>query len=105
MTDPGCICKGNWREIVKECEPLFGKVYKKDGDERSYTLFGVVHADDDYYYGMVATDGTLALLTCVCSIESNGFTIQKNGTKFLTGEERLLRKIFGEEKLVLGDTF
>lgn len=69
----GCICKGNWRAIVKECEPLFGKRYRDDNGNE-YTFFGVVHSDDDYYYGMTGEAG-MKLLSCVGSIENFGFTL------------------------------
>jgi hypothetical protein len=39
-----------------------------------YTFFGVVHASDDYYYGM-SCQGKVQLLSCVCSIEAYGFTL------------------------------
>ena len=93
--DKGCICKGNWREIVKECEPLFGKSYK-DRRGKIYQLFGVVHADDDYYYGLMDKSGRLVLATCVGSLETNGFTRVDGEQKLLTNEEKLLRSIFGE---------
>jgi hypothetical protein len=37
-------------------------------------FYGVVHADDDYYYGMMdlVTKETI-LLTCVGSLETHGF--------------------------------
>lgn len=72
----GCICEGNWREIVSECEDLFGKRFVDIGDPKGtvYTLFGVVHADDDYYYGLVDGEGKLRLATCVGSLATNGFT-------------------------------
>jgi hypothetical protein len=66
-----CICAGNWREIVKESEAFFDKQYVNDnGDE--FTFFGVVHAKDDYYYGMNGKSG-LRLLSCVGSLETHGF--------------------------------
>lgn len=68
-----CICKGNWRAIIKESEPLFNKKFVDDkGDV--FVFFGVVHADDDYYYGMYdRRKHTLRLLSCVGSIEGHGF--------------------------------
>jgi hypothetical protein len=65
-----CICKGNWRHIVKETGPLIGRRFKADDGE--YVLFGIVHGDDDYYYGM-SKPGQLRLLSCVGSIEQHGF--------------------------------
>lgn len=73
MSDGECICEGNWRLIVKECEPFIGERYE-DADGNLYTFFGVVHGRDDYYYGMFGS-GTLRLLSCVGSIEGSGFYI------------------------------
>ena len=39
-----CICKGNWRSIVKRTEHLIGRMFRgKDGD---YMFYGIVHGDD-----------------------------------------------------------
>lgn len=62
--DDGCICKGNWRAIVKEYGPKIGRKFV-DGNGDEYTLFGIVHSDDDYYYGMRKKDGTCFLASCV----------------------------------------
>jgi len=74
--DSGCICAGNWRAIVKESERLIGKLFRSsDGDV--YTLIGIVHGDDDYYYGMWSKDSAqLELLSCVGSIEGHGFSLE-----------------------------
>lgn len=71
--DDGCICRGNWRAIVKETESLIGKKYiGHDGE--TYTFFGLVHADDDYYYGMHSA-WQMRLLSCVWSIDGHGYTL------------------------------
>lgn len=69
--DKDCICRGNWRLIVKECEGLIGKWYR-DGLGDEYRFYGIVHGDDDYYYGM-AREGKCLLLSCVGSMEGHGF--------------------------------
>jgi hypothetical protein len=69
----GCICFGNWREIVKEVGPLFGKHYR-DPSGCLFDFFGLVHRGDDFYYGMSGISG-LRLLSCVGSIESYGFNL------------------------------
>lgn len=74
VCDPGCICKGNWRAIVKGCEHLIGKEFISDKGVR-YKFFGVVHAEDGYYYGMSSTDQGLLLLSCVVSMETDGFKL------------------------------
>jgi hypothetical protein len=69
----GCICRGNWREIVAETETMIGKEFVNEHDER-FRLFGIVHADDDYYYGMHGESG-MRLLSCVGNIESFGYRL------------------------------
>jgi hypothetical protein len=76
MDDKGCICKGNWRAIVKDNEHLIGKKFVFEGTGEYWTLFGLVHGDDDYYYGMFSICGRQTmLLSCVGSIEGHGFTL------------------------------
>jgi hypothetical protein len=70
----GCICKGNWRDIIKESEPLFQKKFI-DGESREWVFFGVVWGEDDFYYGMWRDDGKVSLLSCVGSIEGHGFVL------------------------------
>lgn len=70
-TDSGCICRGNWRDIVSKTEQFIGRQYRdRQGNVR--TFFGVVHAEDDFYYGMYGSE-KLDLLSCVGSIESHGY--------------------------------
>lgn len=76
----GCICKGNWRMIVKECEPLLDQCFiGPDGAE--YYLIGILHGSDDYYYAMRGGKYGLALLSCVGSIESFGYTLAESPGK------------------------
>jgi len=73
LQESSCICKGNWRLIVNEERNRFGKKFRDEkGDE--WTFYGLVHADDDYYYGMYRK-GEARLLSCVGSIEGFGFTL------------------------------
>jgi hypothetical protein len=67
-----CICDGNWRIIVKECEQLIGEKFI-DNNGVIYTFFGLVHGKDDYYYGMWNKEKT-RLLSCVGNLYTNGFT-------------------------------
>jgi len=54
---------GNWERLVKEYEPKIGRKYR---DRRGVcTFFGLVHADDDYYYGLLYEDGRCVLSSCV----------------------------------------
>ena len=69
--DEGCICRVNWRGLVAEHEALIGRKFR-DTRGNIYTFFGLVHGDDDYYYGMSGPAGT-QLLSCVGSIEGHGF--------------------------------
>lgn len=70
--DKGCICKGNWRLIIKESEPLLGSKYI-DENGRVYTFIGVMYRDDDYYY-CLWRGSDMQLLSCVGSIEMAGYT-------------------------------
>lgn len=73
--DPGCICRGNWRAIIKECEHLIGERFLSH-DGKLYYFFGVVHGDDDYYYGMSSQDGEgVTLLSCVGDLTGHGFSL------------------------------
>lgn len=71
MTD--CICKGNLREIIKETEHLFGRFYEYKGQK--YRFFGVVIAEDDYYYGMYNEKMGMRLLSCAGYIEGFDFKL------------------------------
>lgn len=73
--DSTCICEGNWRNIIGESRPLFGRKYK-DRSDRECTFIGVLDGEQDYYYTFMYDDGTLARLSCVGSIESFGYTLQ-----------------------------
>ena len=74
-TISGCICLGNWRNIVKENSPFLGRKYS-DSSGNEYTFFGIVHGPDDYYYGMwELTMGKVSLLSCVGSIEGFGYKL------------------------------
>ena len=72
---PSCICEGNWRTIISECEHLIGKEFI-DSKGQQYTFFGVVHGEDDYYYGMWR-HGNMRLLSCVGNLDTNGFKEKK----------------------------
>jgi hypothetical protein len=70
--DEECICQGNWRKLAQETETLFGKEFESNGDV--YTLEGLVHTEEDYYYGMRRQrDGRWTLLSCVANIEGHHF--------------------------------
>jgi len=43
-------------------------------------LFGVVHSNDDYYYGMVDSGGVMDLYSCVGNLDMYGFTLLTNNT-------------------------
>lgn len=69
-----CICHGNWRTIIKECEPLIDKLYLDDNGA-AHRFIGVMHGIDDYYYCMLSMAGQLQLLSCAGSIDGFGYTI------------------------------
>lgn len=73
--DPNCVCHGNWRILVKKYEKLLNTQYK-DGAGKVYTFFGLVHASDDYYFGMSENSTKKrVLLSCVGDIEDFGFKV------------------------------
>ena len=73
IPDP-CVCKGNWRALVRETEQLLDKRFRShDGHE--FVFFGLVHAESDYYFGMWNKEHGLRLLSCVGSIEGHGYTL------------------------------
>jgi len=74
-----CICKGNWRAIIHESEPLFNKIYI-DGEGEEYVFSGVMKADDDYYYVLWNPKKTM-FLSCVGSIEGYGYTLKTEKNK------------------------
>lgn len=75
--DSGCICHGNWRAIIKACDHLIGRHYRRDIDGTVWRFYGVVHADDDYYYGLFSRDQVPRLISCAGSIESCGYTLME----------------------------
>jgi len=74
-----CICKGNWRSIVEEYEPLIGKKFLLH--EKVYYFFGFVHGADDYYYGMSDDDNVYHAFSCVCNLKTYGFVEYTEKTK------------------------
>ena len=74
MTDPDCICQGNWRLLVKEYEPLFNRQYRSDRNGQTYTFVRLLHAERDYYYLMWNKEST-ELLSCVGNIDGFGYTL------------------------------
>jgi hypothetical protein len=67
LLDPECICRGNWRAIVKEYAGKIGKQYRRRGEV--WTFFGLVHTNDDYYYGLSDASHRVLLSSCVGSLE------------------------------------
>lgn len=59
---------------MKECQHLIGRDFISDKGVR-HRFFGVVHGDDDYYYGMSSPGQGVMLLSCVGSLETHGFKL------------------------------
>lgn len=74
----GCICEGNWRQIIKESYSDIGKWYHSSYDNKDYKLFGIVWADDDFYYGMCDKDSKTILVTCCSYLKNQGFILNEN---------------------------
>ena len=76
-----CICKGNFRDIVAECDGLIGKQFK-DRHGNLFNFFGVVWGEDDLYYGMSSKEHGLRLLSCVGNLKgweySQSDTVEKH---------------------------
>jgi len=86
--DPGCICYGNWRLIISEVESLFGRQFKGPNGEL-WRFFGLVHSQDDYYYGMSnCATGRLSLLTCVTNFSGHDFTLVPEGEEIVASQPR-----------------
>lgn len=64
-----------WELLVEKYEHLLNRKYRDRHTNEVYIFFGLVHGEDDFYYGMmsVSTDGLL-LLSCVGDIE--GFDME-----------------------------
>ena len=73
-----CICVGNFRQIVKESEPFFDKIFV-DSNGVEWRFYGVVWSNDDLYYGMSSCiTHAHKLLSCVGSIEGHGFSLKES---------------------------
>lgn len=73
--------RDNWTLILNEYRPKFDFKYK-DHQGHRYSFFGLVHAEDDLYYGLTSVDGKgkpLVLATCVGALESMYEQIQNGG--------------------------
>lgn len=65
----------NWKAIVAESEHLIGRIFMRHYDNELYVFFGLVHGDDDYYYGFShSVTHSVVLASCVGSI-TQGFTM------------------------------
>lgn len=69
-----CICRGNWRSIVKETEKYFG-LWFKDEAGKPWRLSGILWADDDFYYAFIGPMREALYASCVGDLKTNGFTL------------------------------
>jgi hypothetical protein len=75
MENNECICEGNWRNIIKDCEHLIREIFIDENDD-AFRLIGVLHGHDDYYYAMIELEtGQLQLYSCVLNLHGYGFTL------------------------------
>jgi hypothetical protein len=70
-----CICEGNFREIIKDTEPLFDKEFV-DSNDNTFILSGILYASEDFYYCMWSSSGC-QYLSCLLKIEDYGFTLKE----------------------------
>lgn len=60
-----------WNSLVEQYAPKYDKLYRDSLTGTVYEFFGLVHASDDYYYGLWDVENKKLLLsTCVGSLES-----------------------------------
>ena len=63
-----------WADLVKEYSPLYNSVFVNARTGEHFVFFGLVDAEDDFYYGMRSCHNyELLLLTCVGSLEQQNF--------------------------------
>lgn len=57
----------NWKKLLEEYEPLIGRTFIDNFDYSEWKLFGLVHGDDDYYFGLCEVDVPFdwILVSCV----------------------------------------
>lgn len=77
-----CVCEGNWRNIIHECEDFIGKPYFDDNMD-VWRFVGVLWAEDDFYYTFYSPDTRNYMFsTCVMSYDQ---TIKANNFKECRG--------------------
>jgi hypothetical protein len=65
----------NWNIIIEEYEHLIGRSFF-DNQGKVFRLFGLVHGDDDFYYGMISEETSkVRLVSCVGSLVQCGFNL------------------------------
>jgi hypothetical protein len=68
---PGYTKDCTWIKLINQHQRDFDCIYiNSDGLE--YRFFGLVHGEDDYYYGMYR-NGDLLLLSCVGNLDTHGY--------------------------------
>lgn len=72
----GCICEGNWRNIIKESDPLIGKWFL-DKNGKHWKFQGVLWAEDDFYYLFRDTSHKCTYITCCVTLEQAGMRLMK----------------------------
>lgn len=70
-----CICTGNWRNIIKEVEPLMGKTFIDVRNGNLWVFQGVLWVEDDFYYVFINDNGHHKYITCCASFEQSGMKL------------------------------
>lgn len=71
----------NWIKLVEKYEQDIGKLYRSE-DGEIYKFFGLVHGDDDFYYGLMEVKtGKPFLVSCVAALEPHPVYINAGMTK------------------------
>ena len=74
-----CICEGNFRDLIYQYSPYFGKMYINKYSN-TFILVGILFAEDDFYYSLYSpTDQRTYLYSCVGDLESYDFELLIKG--------------------------
>lgn len=72
----------NWKLILEEYQELISKKFINELGI-VYIFFGLVHGDDDYYYGLWDWQArNLLLISCVGSLEMMGYVLVEDLDKY-----------------------
>lgn len=70
VNDDECVCKGNWRNLVRDYGPFIGRTFIEPQTGAEYVFSGLIDGADDYYYLLYSnsTKNPTYMLSCVCDL-------------------------------------